>query len=354
MIKKELWGHTSKEECVYRYTLTNSNGTKAILTNLGAVLLSFITPDKNGVMADIVLGYPSLEDYFENAVAFGATIGRNANRIANASFSINNVTYPLCANEKNRNNLHSNPDGYHKRLWEVETTSDELGEHIRFFIESPDGDQGYPGHFSISVTYTLTEDNSLIIDYEGISDKDTIANLTNHSYFNLSGHDGGSVLDHIVWIDADTFTIADEYSIPTGELVNVTNTPMDFTTPTTIGARIDCTDYEPIAFGNGYDHNWALNNNQELQLVATATDKRSGRTLEVYTDLPGMQFYTPNFSKNSIHGKDGVIYNGRDGFCFETQYFPDAIHHENFPSPILKAGEPYRTTTIYRIVVEKE
>ena len=353
MINKELWGNTKDGKEVYRYTLTNEHGTKAILTDFGAVLVSLFTADKHGDFSDIVLGFDHLEDYFENPPSFGAVIGRNANRIKGASICINNKTYQLEANDNGINNLHSDPFGYHKRLWNADTFTNEIGDNVRFFIDSPNGDQGYPGNLSVSITYTLTDDNSLILHYEATTDADTIVNLTNHSYFNLSGHDSGDTLDHIVWIDADKFTIADKYSIPTGELVDVTNTPMDFRTPTRIGRHIN-DNYEPLIFGNGYDHNWVLNHKDSLDLVASATDPKSGRVLEVFTDLPGIQFYTGNFLNGSLTGKDEYVYNQRDGICFETQHFPDAIHHPNFPSPILKAGETYDTTTIYHFDITKE
>lgn len=350
-MEKQLFGKTKEGKEVYKYTLVNGNGMKAVLTDFGAVLLELYAPDKNGHMDDVVLGYHSLESYFENGPSFGATIGRHANRIGNASFDLNGTKYELAAND-GKNNLHSNPDGYHKRLWQAEVGESDLGPSITFFLDSPDADQGYPGNLHVSVTYTLGEDNSLMIHYEGKSDADTIVNLTNHSYFNLAGQDAGSIVNHKVWIDADFYTRADEESIPTGEIVAVKNTPMDFTTAKRIGDEIDSS-YEATRFGNGYDHNWILKNEGGLELVARLEENKSGRVMEVYTDLPGLQFYTANFLDGTDLGKSNTPYNRRAGVCFETQYYPDSIHHNNFPSPILKALEKYDTTTIYKFLTNE-
>ncbi len=347
---KEVFGITLKNETAYKYTLTNQTGTRLVVSDFGAVLLELHVADKNGKLGDVVLGYPTLALYEANGEAMGATVGRNSNRIAGAVIEINGVVYPLVDND-NGNNLHSNPHSYFKRMWTTTGIKDtECGQAITFDLLSPDGDQGYPGTFKVSVTYTLTSDNMVKIHYEGESDKDTIVNMTNHSYFNLAGQDCSSVEDHIAWIKASTFTVANEKSIPTGEIVLVEGTPMDFRVPKVIGLEID-SDYTPIQYGSGYDHNWVLENNGELELVASLYHEASGRKMEVYTDLPGVQVYTGNFLGNTP-GKGGVFYPRRGGVCFETQYFPDAIHHANFPSPILKAGEKYDTTTCYKFFVE--
>lgn len=342
---REVFGQTKDGADVFLYSLTNSNGMKAVITNLGARLVRLYVPDKDGKLRDVVLGNDTVQDY-ENIENFhGATIGRNANRIAGAEFCLNGTVYSLAVND-NKNNLHSNPNGYHVRVWEANLGDNELGDSVSFSLFSPDGDQGYPANLEISVTYTLTQENALMIHYKAMGDQSTIVNLTNHSFFNLNGHESGSIINHQVWIDADYFTKADAESIPTGELVAVKGTPMDFTTLRRVGDAID-SDYEAVVLGKGYDHNWVLNNREEYELVARAIGDQSGIEMEVYTDLPGMQLYTGNFIDHE-NGKDGVIYEKRDGICFETQYFPDAIHHSNFASPVLKAGDEYETTTVYK------
>lgn len=344
-VVRELFGKTKDGTEVFLYSLTNSNGMKAVLTDLGARIVRLYVPDKNGKLRDVVLGNDTVQAY-ENIENFhGATVGRNANRIAGAKFCLNGTVYSLAAND-NKNNLHSNPNGYHVRVWEANLGNNELGDCVTFFLFSPDGDQGYPGNLEVFVTYTLTEKNELVIDYRAKADQDTIINLTNHSFFNLNGHESGSIVNHQVWIDGEFFTKTDAESIPTGEFESVEDTPMDFTTLRRVGDGID-SDYEAIVFGKGYDHNWFLNNGGEIELVARAIGDQSGIEMEVYTDLPGLQLYTGNFINHEA-GKDGVIYEKRDGICFETQHFPDAIHHSNFPSPVLGPRDEYLTTTIYK------
>lgn len=349
-INVERFGETPDGQQVDRYTLTNENGVSASFTNLGGTWVSMLVPDRSGRTADVVLGYDCIEHYLKNPPHFGAVIGRNANRIGGAAFSLNDTVYPLTAND-GPNNLHSGFDYYHGRIWEVELDESSLGSRISFSLFSPDGDQGYPGNAQITVSYTLTSENSVMIDYHMISDADTIANFTNHSYFNLAGHNSGDILSHQVWIDADYFTPADEVSIPYGNLLPVRGTPMDFTTMKEVGRDIG-EDYDQLVMGKGYDHNWVLNHKAgELALCAKAYEPVSGRMMEVYTDLPGMQFYTGNFLKADLPGKDGAVYNMRNAFCFETQYYPDAVNKPSFPSPVLRAGEEYRTTTIYKFIV---
>ncbi|MGC6177937.1 aldose epimerase family protein [Lacrimispora sp. 38-1] len=345
--KKELWGNMPDGREVYLYTLVNENKVSASFTNLGAVWVTMNVPDRNGKETDVVLGYDSVSDYLQNPPHFGAPIGRNANRIAGAKFIINGKEYKLEANNST-NNLHSGPDLYHSRLWDSEAEENEMGTSVSFSLFSPDGDQGYPGNANITITYTLTPDDGLKIDYHMICDEDTVANFTNHSYFNLDGHDGGSALEQRVWIDADTYTRADEISIPTGEFTPVKGTPMDFTVMKTIGQDIN-EDYEALVFGSGYDHNWVLNHpSEELALCAVAESDKTGVRMEVYTDLPGMQFYTANFLNGQMPGKGGTVYSKRCCYCFETQYYPNAVNTPEFPSPILKAGQEYQTTTIYK------
>lgn len=340
-VSVETFGSTSKEEAVL-YTLTNENGMSASITNYGAALVKLNVPDKEGNLRDVVLGYDDVTGYEKGGGSFGAPVGRNANRIGGAVITIQDKTYELEKND-NGNNLHSGTNYYNKRIWNVGGKTDSK---IEFVLHSPDGDQGYPGTLDMHVTYELTEDNELRITYDAVPDQDTIINMTNHSYFNLDGHDSGNVLKELVTLDADYFTRADAQSIPTGELVDVTGTPMDFRMPRALGEAIDA-DYEAVRLGKGYDHNWVLKNNGKFDKVAQAVSEKSGIVMEVWTDLPGMQMYTANFLDNE-HGKNGAVYGIRDAVCFETQYFPDAVHHENFASPICKKGIPYHTVTSYK------
>lgn len=348
--KKELWGNMPDGSEVYLYTLENGNGVSASFTDLGAVWVTMKVPDKTGKKTDVVLGFDSAAEYLENPPHFGAPIGRNANRIANARFTINGKEYILEANN-GVNNLHSGPDLYHSRLWEAMVEESDFGTSIHFSLSSPDGDQGFPGNASITVTYTLTPDDSLMLTYHMICDQDTVANFTNHSYFNLDGHDGGYAMNQRVWIDADTYTRADQGSIPTGEFTPVKGTPMDFTVMKTIERDIN-EDYEALVFGNGYDHNWVLNHPEgEVSLCAAAESDKTGIRMEVYTDLPGMQFYTANFLTDGLKGKGNAVYDKRCCYCFETQYYPNAVNIPEFPSPVLKAGEEYHTVTVYKFSV---
>ena len=350
-IEKKSFGNLPGGEEVWEYTLTNKNGVSASFLTLGAVWRTMMVPDKNGVMDDVVLGYDDLAGYLKNGPHFGAPIGRNANRIGGASVTIDGKEYPLAVNN-GPNNLHSGPNFYHSRLWECVPSETEEGSRLDFFLESPDGDQGFPGNAKVTVSYVLNDEDSLILEYRMVSDKDTVANFTNHSYFNLSGQGSGSVLDQEVWLNATTYTPADAVSIPTGEIVPVAGTPMDFTTRKPIGRDIN-EPFEALILGNGYDHNWVIDHAAgELSLAAKAFDPKSGRTMECSTDLPGVQFYTANALKDEA-GKGGICYKGRYAFCFETQYYPDAVHKENFPSPMLAAGKEYFTKTIYHFGVER-
>lgn len=330
------------------YTIANSNGMSIEVTDFGATLVGAVVPDKDGKCSDVILGYADVTDYAKNGGYLGATIGRSGNRIGNAEFSINGEKYVLDKNE-NGNNLHSGKNGYDRVVWEAK--ADEKASSVAFSHHSPDGDQGYPGNFDVTVTYTLTEDNEIVITYCGRADQDTIANMTNHSYFNLDGHDSGSILEHSVWIDADGITAIDKESIPTGEIRTVEGTPFDFRTAKTVGRDIKAED-EQLKMGGGYDHNFALRRACGIRKVAEVTAPISKRKMEVFTDCVGVQFYTGNFIESSWIGKDGKAYGKRGGLCLETQFFPDAVHHENFDSPVLKAGEEYHTTTIYKFTQE--
>ena len=341
------FGATVKGDETKLYTLTNKNGMEIAVSDYGATLVQVIVPDKEGKPCDVVLGYDEAAGYEEGDLFFGAIVGRSANRIGGASFELNGVTYQLEKND-NGNNLHSGMDFYNQRMWKVKETADD---YITFELDSPDGDQRYPGAVHIEVTYTLTEDNAVKIAYHAVPDADTLINMTNHSYFNMDGHASGDVLDQEVWIDADAFTRADAESIPTGEITPVEGTPMDFRTKKAIGKEIE-TDYEALNFGKGYDHNWVLNNKGEFAKVAEMSSEESGITMEVYTDLPGMQLYTGNFIVDA-KGKGGAHYHKRQAACFETQFFPDAIHKENFAGPVCKKGETYETTTMYKFIEQQ-
>lgn len=348
---KTEFGKLEDGTVVYRYTLTNEQGASASFTDLGGIWLTMVVPDRDGKMADVVLGYDSVKGILTGPGHPGEPVGRNANRIGGAKFTLNGVTYELNKNSGGKHNLHSGPDYYRNRVWEAQVEEDGMGTKISFSLFSPDGDQGYPGNADITVSYTLTPDNSLQLDYHMVSDKDTVANFTNHAYFNLAGHDSGNAMNQKVWMDADAFTVTDADSIPTGELAPVKGTPMDFTEMKTIAEDIEA-DYEQLRWAGGFDHNWALNHPAgELSLSARAVDEASGRVMEVYTDLPGVQFYTANSMATDM-GKGGTSYKKRDGYCFETQYFPDAVNKPEFASSFLKAGQEYKTTTIYKFSVE--
>ncbi|WP_320937203.1 aldose epimerase family protein [Enterocloster lavalensis] len=350
-ILKELFGNMPDKTEVYKYTLTNGHGVSASFITLGAVWVSMLVPGRDGQMADVVLGYDDLDSYLKNPPHFGAPIGRNANRIGGAVITIDGKDYPLEANN-GPNNLHSGPDFYHSRLWDCQASETVEGSRLDFSLESPDGDQGYPGNARITVSYLLTEDDSLKLEYRMVSDADTVANFTNHSYFNLAGHGRPDILKQQVWINASHYTPADEVSIPTGEIAPVAGTPMDFTEMKEIGRDIG-EPFEALVLGKGYDHNWVLDHPEgELSLAAKAYDPESGRMMEVYTDLPGMQFYTANFLTDELPGKGGAVYGYRHAYCFETQYYPDAVHKPQFPSPLLKAGDTCHTVTVYKFTIE--
>lgn len=338
------FGRTKKGEEAHLYLLENKNGVKAYLTDYGAALVRLLVPDKNNELRDVVLGYDDTAGYEQGDVFFGATVGRNANRVGGAHVEIAGKVYKLEKND-NDNNLHSGTHYYNKRLWDVVEQADD---HVAFVLHSPDGDQGYPGAFDMHVTYTLDDSNELTIHYVAVPDQDTVINMTNHSYFNLNGHASGTVLGHKVTVNADSFTPADAYSIPTGEIRSVEGTPMDFRSGRVLGDDID-TDYEPLRFGSGYDHNWVLKNEGRFDKVAEVASEESGIVMEVYTDLPGVQIYTANFVDGEP-GKDGASYIKRSAVCLETQYFPDAVHHENFPQPLCGKGEKYDTRTAYRFL----
>lgn len=342
----QKFGITKDGSKPYLYKMKNDAGMEVQVSDFGATLVNVTVLDQDKNPVEVVLGYEDAAGYENGTAAIGAIVGRNANRIGGACVTINGIDYKLAEND-GKNNLHSGPDVYQKRMWRVIENGDD---HVTFLLHSPDGDQGYPGALVMKVTYSLDEENTLMIHYEAEPDQDTIINMTNHSYFNLNGHKSGDVLNHTLWLNADAFTPADAASIPTGEIRSVEGTPMDFRTDKTIGKDIGV-DYEPLIFGKGYDHNWVLKNEGEFDKVAEVAGDESGIHMSVLTDLPGVQIYTANFL-DGVKGRDGAVYEMRDAICLETQYYPDAIHHENFPGPICKKGEKYDTRTAYRFRVK--
>ena len=345
MYKTRDFGSNSKGQKATLYTFENANGMVMEVTDFGAALYSLWVPDKEGNLRDVVLGYDTPVEYESpSRTFFGVTVGRNANRIAGGEFVINGIQYQIDQNQ-NGNNLHSGLDFYSFRVWDVKEID---GNRITFLMHSPDGDQGYPGEVDVEVTYELTDENEVKISYYGVPDQDTIMNLTNHSFFNMDGHDSGSILEQEVWIDADAFTPTYQNLIPTGEIRPVDGTAMDFRTKKKMGKDIHA-DEEAIRFGKGYDHNWCLNNNGKFAKIAEMTGKSSGITMEVYTDLPGVHIYSGNYLEYEP-GKRGALYEENQAMCFETQYYPDAIHHDNFQSPICKKGQIYQTRTTYKFI----
>jgi len=343
-ISKRSFGVTKDGKETFLYTLTNEKGMEAAVTNFGAILVQLIVPDAKGGKRDVVLGFDSVTEYEKNDCFFGSTIGRNANRIGGAAFDLDGVTYHLAANE-NGNNLHTEFDhGFHKVIWNAEVL--EAENAVRFTYRSPDGENGFPGNLDMSVTYTLQEDNAIRIDYDGVSDKKTVINVTNHSYFNLGGHDSGSICDERIMIQADGYTEILPGAIPTGKILPVEGTPMDLRSLKRVGDEVDA-DFEQLTLVQGYDHNWVLNNHGKLEQIAQVEDDRSGITMEVHTDLPGVQFYAGNCITPQ-KGKGGVSYDKRHALCLETQYFPNSVNIPAFEQPVFDAGEHCKTTTIYK------
>ena len=349
-IKKESFG-TVKGAPVYIYTLANDKGMIAKITNYGGAIVSLIVPDRNGKPGDVVLGYDLLEDYVKNNTTyFGVLIGRYGNRIANGRFSLDGVEYILAKNN-GENHLHGGIKGYDKVVWNAKEIESKDGVALKLTYFSPDGEEGYPGNLSISVIYTLTNNNELKIKYLASTDKKTIVNLTQHSYFNLTGK--GDILGQELMINADRFTPVDKNLIPTGELKAVKGTPFDFTRPIAVGKRIN-QDNEQLHYGSGYDHNWVLNKPKggAKTLAATLYDPGSGRFMEVFTTEPGIQFYAGNFLGNTVPGKKRQTYIRRSGLCLEAQHFPDSPNKPAFPSVVLRPGEKYRQVTVYKFSVK--
>ena len=333
---KQNFGTLPTGEQASLYTISCGSIT-ATVTDYGAHLVSVLVPDAQGNVADVILGYNDANGYRTGNAFLGATVGRNANRMSGASFQLNGSEYHLTPNE-NTNNLHSGPDCFHLRMWNVVFCT---GNSITLRLSSPDGDQGFPGDAFIEVTYELDSNGGLHIIYDAECNQDTIFNLTNHSYFNLAGHDNGNAMTHILTLPGAYFTPDDAQNIPTGELRHVEGTPMDFRQPKPIGRDIE-TDYEPLILQGGYDHNWEVRSNP----CAILQDPSSGRSMYVFTDLPGIQFYAGNFLDET--GKDGIHYGKRSGIALETQYYPDAIHHPDWAQPVTRSGEHFHSETVYQ------
>lgn len=322
------------------------------LTNLGATVMSIEVPDRNGEPADVVLGFDEPEDYADNPVYFGCTVGRFANRLRHAAFSLDGVDYQLARN-KGEHALHGGVEGFSFKIWSVEEIGSGPQPFVRFGYVSPDGEEGYPGTLVVAVRFALRRDNALQIDYRATTDRATPVNLTNHSYFNLSGDPTTTILDHVLKLNADRFTPVDAAQIPTGEIVSVTGTPLDFRIPTTVGDRIDSS-FEQLVLSHGYDLNWVLNGRVgRLTFAGEVADRSSGRVLECFTTEPGVQVYTGNFLDGSIAGKGGAAYPRRAAICLETQHFPDSPNIEHFPTTILRPGQTYSSQTVYRFSVER-
>lgn len=345
VVKREF-GKNSKGEQAYFYEISNAAGMKAIVTDFGATLHSLYVPDKDGNFRDVVWGYDSVAEYeIDNGPFFGATVGRIANRVGGSKVTIDGVEYQMETNERT-NCLHSGPNCYHVRMWNAEI----FETSVKFSILSPDGDQGLPGNFDVSVTYTVTDDNGLKITYDGISDKDTFVSMTNHSYFNLNGENSDSVLEHEMMVNADAYTRVNNEMIATGEILDVTGTALDFRTAKPIGRDINLAE-EPLEIGGGYDHNFVINAHNPDEAIVKVSSEESGIVMEVFTDYPGIQVYSGNFLCDKP-GKGGRIYSNRSAVALETQQFPNAANRDNFPSPLLKAGEKFHTETEYRFSIK--
>jgi aldose 1-epimerase len=350
-MKKEIFG-TVQGTPVDLYTLTNAHGIEVRATNFGGIIVSIRVPDKHGRMDDVALGFDKLDGYFDNNPYFGALVGRYANRIAGARFTLDGVQYSLAANNS-PNTLHGGNKGFNKVIWKAEPFENSKGVGLILTYLSRDGEEGYPGNLTVKATYTLSDQDELSFDYEATTDKATPVNLTQHTYFNLAGEGHGDILGHELTLNADRFTPVDKNLIPTGELRSVKNTPFDFSKPTAIGARIN-DQSEQLELGRGYDHNFVIRRTGAgAELAARVHEPQTGRVLEIYTTEPGVQFYSGNFLDGTVTGKQGHVYKQHYGFALETQHFPDSPNHPDFPSTILRPGQFYRSQTMYKFLVEK-
>jgi aldose 1-epimerase len=348
-MKPAEFGQTKDGEKVMLYTLSNQNRMKMGVINLGATIVTLEVLGKHGTLRDVVLGYDNIEDYQKNACYFGAVIGRNANRIKEARVVLDGITYELEQNDY-ENNLHSGLMGMHQKVWQTDFDENQQNQ-ITFTCHSKDKEQGFPGNLTAKVTYKLTDNNELTIQYEAVTDKTTIANLTNHTYFNLNGHNNGDIKHHRMEIATDEYTpVADNQAIPTGIIAKTTETPMDFSVAKPIGQDIEAP-FEQLCYTGGYDHNYALKADGTLKLAAKVWADQSDLLMEVYTDCVGVQFYSGNSIPTHL-GKDGAHYKKHSGFCLETQYYPNAANEKNFVTPILAAGETYRSQTNYKFIIK--
>jgi len=346
------FGTTSKGEKVIRYTLTNDKGSSVSIITYGGIVTSLRVPDRNGKLADVVLGFKTLSDYEKKSPYFGCLVGRYGNRIAKGEFTLDGRTYHLATNN-NGQSLHGGLRGFDKVVWNAVPTETKQGPSLKLTYVSKDGEEGYPANLSVAATYTLTNKNELKLVFRAKTDKATVVNLTHHSYFNLAGHGSGDILGHVVTIHADKYTPVDRVLIPTGKIAPVKGTPLDFRKPTAIGARIDAKD-EQLKLAGGYDHNFVGDKLPgHLGLIAKVEEPKTGRVMEVISTEPGVQFYSGNFLDGTLIGKEGKVYGFRNGFCFEPQHFPDSPNRKNFPSTVLRPGETYKNTIIYRFLTEK-
>lgn len=346
-IISQPFGETAEGTSIEHYTLTNAHGLEAEIMTYGGTLLALRVPDRAGAFGDVVLGFDTLTPYLGEQPFFGALVGRFCNRIAGAQFTLNGTTYPLAHND-GANHLHGGPHGFHRAIWRASERPSNEGPSLELHYLSRDGEEGYPGNLSVTVIYTLTDQNALRVDYTATTDRDTVINLTNHAYFNLTS---GDILSHELQLEATQFLPIDETLIPIGELRPVQDTPMDFTTSTMIGKRISADD-EQVRCGQGYDHTWVLDKPAgALGHAARVYAPDSGRVLDVSTTAPGIQFYSGNMLDGSLAGKGGTIYSRNSGLCLETQHFPDSPNQPQFPSTVLRPGETYRQTTIFQFGV---
>jgi len=350
-IVKNSFGNTKDGQNVDLYTLTNTNGLVAKITNYGGIITELWIPDRDGKLGDIVLGYDNIQDYEEKSPYFGCIIGRYGNRIGNAKFTLDGKEYTLQANN-GKNSLHGGVKGFDKAVWDAESFQNANAVGLKLHYLSKDMEEGYPGNLDVTITYTLTNKNELRIDYLASTDKPTVCNLTNHSYFNLRGQGLGNCYENELMINADYFTPINEGLIPTGELRSVKGTPMDFTKMTVIGDRIDAEDIQ-LKYGGGYDHNWVLNKKgKTMSLAAKVYESTSCRMMEIYTTEPAFQFYSGNFLDGTLVGKEGKVYKHRYAYCLETQHYPDSPNKPSFPSTTLLPGQSYKTTTVHKFLVK--
>jgi len=346
---KKPFGQTRDGKPVELYTLTNSHGMRAAVMTYGGILVELTAPDRKGEYANVVLGFDTLDPYLGGHPLFGSLVGRYANRIGGARFPLDGTTVEVTKNS-GKNHIHGGPNGFDKVVWQAESLTTKAGPAVRLTHVSPDGHNGFPGNLTVSVTYTLTDNDELRLDYRATTDKPTVVNLTNHSYFNLAGPGRGDVLGHVVQINADRFTPADAELIPSGEIKSVAGTPLDFRTPTPIGQRINDVFLRPA---RGYDHNFVLNKSaNELARAARVTEPTTGRVLEVLTTEPGVQFYTANGMNVRSPGPGGVRYTSRGGFCLETQHYPDSPNKANFPSTVQRPGQEFASTTVFKFTAK--